>query len=189
VIFTNEKRWNLQGNDGYISVWTKNKYSYSRITATNLRKGLMVWGAISATGGVRLICVEEKINLEIYIGMLENDFFNNVEDILPDGFVFQQDNAPPHSAKVTQDYLERKKIPLLEWPAQSPDLSPIENIWGIMTKKVYSNGKTYENVNELWDAIVKAWFEIPVEVFTKLYESIPKCLVCVLEENGQRIKY
>ena len=50
VIFTDKKQWNLQGNDGFISVWTKTKYSYSRITATNLRKGLMVWGAISASG-------------------------------------------------------------------------------------------------------------------------------------------
>ena len=121
--------------------------------------------------------------------MLENDFFKNVKDILPDGFIFQQDNAPPHSAKATKEYLEDKKIPLLEWPPHSPDLSPIENIWGIMTKKVYANGKTYKNVNDLWDAIVSAWHQIPVHVFTKLYESIPKHLVSVLEEKGKRIKF
>ena len=189
VIFTDKKQWNLQGNDGFISVWTKTKYSYSRITATNLRKGLMVWGAISASGRMQLICIEEKINSEIYQEMLENDFFKNVKDILPDGFIFQQDNAPPHSAKATKEYLEDKKIPLLEWPPCSPDLSPIENIWGIMTKKVYANGKTYMNVNDLWDAIVSAWHQIPVNVFTKLYESIPKCLVSVLEEKGKRIKF
>ena len=188
VIFTDEKQWNLQGNDGFVSAWTKGKFSYLRIAMSNLQKGIMVWGAISATGGLCLICIEEKINSKIYIDMLENDFFNQVRGILPAGFVFQQDNAPPHAAAVTKQYLENWKFNVLEWPPMSPDLSPIENIWGVMSQKVYEGGKTYNNVNDLWDAIVKAWHDIPQHVFSKLYEGMPSCLIQVLEGGGKRIK-
>ena len=47
------------------------------------------------------------------------------------------------------------------WPALLPDLNPIENIWGILAKEVYKNGQTYKNTSDLWDAICKAWYEIP----------------------------
>ena len=78
---------------------------------------------------------------------------------------------------------------VLSWPPQSPDLSPIEDIWGIMSEKVYKNGKTYPNVEELWYAVVGAFFQIPLETFQKLYQSMYTRLIKVLESGGKRIKY
>jgi len=60
-------------------------------------------------------------------------------------WIFQQDNAPIHASKETKTWLDLKKINLLEWPAYSPDLNPIENVWGIMARRVYANGKQYTN--------------------------------------------
>ena len=60
------------------------------------------WGMISKNGGLHLICMEGSITAESYIDMLENDFFNIMEESLPDNFIWMHDNAPPHVALRTK---------------------------------------------------------------------------------------
>ena len=76
VVFTDEKRWSLAGNDGFVSIWTESKRNPLEMTKTNQKGGLMVWGAIAKNGGLRLICMEGSINADSYVDMLENDFFS-----------------------------------------------------------------------------------------------------------------
>ena len=189
VVFTDEKRWSLAGNDGYMSIWTESQENPLKMVETNRKGGLMVWGAISKNGGLRLVCVEGSITAESYIDLLENDFFNIVEENLPDDFIWMHDNAPPHVALRTKGYLERKGITTMEWLPMSPDLNPIENIWSILQKEVYKKKKVYKNTTELWDAITSAWHALPLETFRNLYDSIPGRLIKVLEEKGERISY
>ena len=66
----------------------------------------MVWGAISKNGSLSLICMEGKITADAYIDMLENDFFNKVDEQLPDDFIWMHDNATPHVVIKTKRYLE-----------------------------------------------------------------------------------
>ena len=148
----------------------------------------MVWGAISAFGGICLVCPEGTITAESYSKMLEEDFLTLYEEELPENFIFMHDNAPPHRAKSTEEFLKAKKIDVLEWPPLSPDLNPIENVWGILSKKVYHDGKTYQNTTELWDALVRAWHELPLSLFRNLYDSMGKRLINVLEKGGERIR-
>lgn len=77
--------------------------------------------------------------------------------------VFQQDNASIHTAGHTRQFLRERNIPLLDWPACSPDLNPIENLWGWLARRVYSNGKQFANVNDLKSAIRVAWGQIPID--------------------------
>src|SRR6185312_3949728 len=105
----------------------------------------MVWGAISFGGGLHLICIDERITAESYCDMLEHDFFEQTEDQLPDNFIWMHDNATPHAAAATKAYLEGRGINVMKWPALSPDLNLIENIWGLMCQKLYLNGKSYQN--------------------------------------------
>lgn len=189
IVFTDEKKWNLSGNDGYVSIWREGQKKPTIEGLTNRLGGFMVWGAISANGGIALICPEGMITAETYVSMLEEDFFDKHQEDLPENFVFMHDNAPPHHARSTSMYLENKKIEVLEWPPLSPDLNPIENIWGMLSKKVYGHGKSYKNSNELWEAIVYEWHKIPPSVFRNLYDSMSERLVSVLVGRGERIKY
>jgi hypothetical protein len=189
VVFTDEKRWNLSGNDGYISIWTESEENPLKMVETNRRGGLMVWGAISKSGGLRLVCMEGAITADAYVDMLENDFFNVVEDHLPENFVWMHDNAPPHVALRTKAYLERRGITTMEWPPMSPDLNPIENIWSLLQTEVYRGKKEFKNTTDLWNAIIAAWHALPLETFRNLYDSIPGRLIKVIEEKGERIPY
>ena len=52
------------------------------------------------------------------------------------GFGVQQDNAPVHKSEVVRNFLAQEQWEVLDWPAYSPDLNPIENIWAIFKKKL-----------------------------------------------------
>ena len=189
VIFTDEKKWNLVGNDAYVSAWVNNHTTYRREEVKMLRGSLMTWAAISATKGLVLVRINAKIDGATYCEMLAKDFFDNVNLILPPNLIFQQDNATPHVCRLTKVFLENRNVEVLLWPPQSPDLSPIEDVWGIMSEKVYKNGRTYQNVEELWRAVVAAFYGIPRQTFQKLYQSMYTRLIKVLESGGKRIRY
>ena len=189
VIFTDKKRFNLVRNDVYRSIWIEGKKTYTHEIGRITRAGIMVWGAICCGGSLRLICIDERITSESYCHMLENDFFSETEDQLPDNFIWMHDNATPHAAASTKAYLEGRGINVMKWPALSPDLNPIENIWGIMHQKLYEKGKGYKNTNELWEAFVRTWHSLDAQVFRNLYNSMQRRMAQVLESNGKRIGY
>ncbi len=63
--------------------------------------------------------------------------------------VFQQDGASIHTSRSKKTWFMQNNITLLNLPALSPDLNPMENIWGIFSRKIYENGKQYTCVNDL----------------------------------------
>uniref|UniRef100_A0AAR2KV54 Tc1-like transposase DDE domain-containing protein n=1 Tax=Pygocentrus nattereri TaxID=42514 RepID=A0AAR2KV54_PYGNA len=94
---------------------------------------LMVWGCVSAHDMGNLHICEGTINAERYIQVLEQHMLPSKQRLFQGRpCLFQQDNAKPHSACVTTAWLRSKRVRVLDWPACSPDLSPIENVWRIM---------------------------------------------------------
>ena len=62
----------------------------------------------------------------------------------------------------------------MDWPASSPDLKPIENLFGIISRRVYQDGKHFGSVQELKSAILKVWEAIPLQIFEELINYMPK---------------
>jgi transposase len=129
--------------------------------------------------------MEGTYNAQRYTDMLEETL---VPFMQPE-WTFMQDGASIHRAKHTKKWLEDKNIPVLEWPPNSPDLNPIENVWGILTRAVFANGRQFHSKEELKSEILKQWDLISAESLCKLNKSMPNRIINVILHKGGNTKY
>ena len=75
------------------------------------------------------------------------------------------------------------------WPAQSPDLNPIEHLWGYLKRRLAEHENPPSGIYELWKRIQMDWEEISVAECQKLIESMPRRIEAVLKAKGGYTKY
>ncbi|GFW57332.1 transposable element Tcb1 transposase [Trichonephila clavipes] len=98
--------------------------------------------------------------------------------------IFQQDNARPRVARIVQRFFVNHQIELLLWPARSPDLSPIENMWSMVAQRLNQITPPAATPDQLWQRVEAAWFAVPQEHIQSLFESMPRCVAAVISNNG-----
>lgn len=190
VIFSDEKKFNLDGPDGYQKYWRDVRQPRQHCFARNFQGGsLMSWGAFSYRGKVEICFISHKMNAAQYVELLDSELVSSGENFHGDNWTFQQDNAPIHSAKHTKDFLNSRGIPTLQWPAVSPDLNPMENLWSILSQNVYKNGRQFHSLKDLRSAIKEEWNKIDVNILQNLVRSMPRRLCQVIINNGGHINY
>ena len=134
---------------------------------------LMIWGCMSGLGVGQVYRCEGTMRQDQYIWVLRNHMLPSASSLYGEGaYLFQQDNAPCHKAKRVIAFLERSDIEVLQWPAQSPDLNPIENLWEVLFKKV--EGSKPGSLEALWQLLRAAWQAIPVDTVQNLVHSMPR---------------
>lgn len=160
------------------------KHQYTQKTIHSGRRSLMIWGAIKANGERQLVRCIQTVNAAEYMRILNcglNKFYKKDE-------ILVQDNAPCHNARATRAFLASKKIKTMDnWPAQSPDLNIIENLWSLLKNKVAC--MPANNVDELWENCCRVWKSIPNETIRKLYESINTRILEVIRNKGLNSRY
>uniref|UniRef100_A0A8R1HUB3 DDE_3 domain-containing protein n=1 Tax=Caenorhabditis japonica TaxID=281687 RepID=A0A8R1HUB3_CAEJA len=103
--------------------------------------------------------------------------------------VFQQDTTSIHTSKEALGWLASKGINALDWPAYSPGLNPIENLWGILARRVYKNETQYNTVQDLKAALLQEWNAISVAELQNLVASMPKQMFKVIQNHGGETSY
>uniref|UniRef100_A0AAR2KAC6 Transposase Tc1-like domain-containing protein n=1 Tax=Pygocentrus nattereri TaxID=42514 RepID=A0AAR2KAC6_PYGNA len=189
VLFTDESRFTLSTCD---RVWRRRG---ERSAACNIldRFGsgsVMVWGGISLEGRTALhVLARGSLTAIRYQDEILRPLVRPYAGGVGPGFLLMQDNARPHVAGVCQQFLQDEGIEAMDWPARSPDLNPFEHIWDIMSRSIHQRHVAPQTVQELADALVKVWEEIPQETIRHLIRSMPKRCREVIQARGGHTQY
>jgi transposase len=191
IIFSDESKFNLVYSDGRVSVWRE---SDSRLDSRNLIPTLkhgggfiMIWACFSYHGVGRLEFIDGTMDSVKYTDILSRNLFVSAREMGLSDFILQQDNDPKHTSGLAKEFFKQKNVRVLEWPAQSPDINPIETLFGILKGRVAEFQP--KNLRELKERILDAWNGIEKELCEKLALSFRKRAMEVVRARGWHIKY
>ncbi len=192
VIWSDETKIELFGKNSTCRVWRrKNAELHPKNTIPTVKHGggnIMLWGCFSAKEPGRLICVKERMNGAMYREILSENLLPSARALkMKRGWVFQHDNDPKHTARATKEWLRKKHFKVLEWPSQSPDLNPIDNLWREL--KVCVAQRQPQNITALEEICMEEWAKIPATVCENLVKTYRKRLTSVIANKGYITKY
>ncbi len=157
-------------------------------TSVKFPQSVMIWAAMSSAGVGSLCFLKSTFNAAIYQEILEHFMLPSADKLYGDAdFIFQQDLAPAHTAKGTESWFNDHGVTVLDWPVNSPDLNPIENLWVIVKRKMRDT--RHNNADELKATVKETWASIPPQQCHKLITSMTRRIEAVIKAKGAPTKY
>jgi transposase len=195
VVFSDESRFSLFHSDGRRRVWRRvgERYHTDCLVPTVKHGGgsIMVWGCISWWGVGPLVVVEGTLNGAAYVDIMSKHLERYLEQLkrVCTGVIFQDDNAPCHVSGPAKEWQGKHHINRMAWPAQSPDLNPIEHLWDHLERQVRKRNPLPTSLPSLTAALQEEWARIPLEVVRNLIASMPSRVAAVIKAKGHNTSY
>ncbi|KAJ1300832.1 hypothetical protein OPQ81_002472 [Rhizoctonia solani] len=190
VQWSDETKINHFGSDGLC-------YAYKRvgqepqphqINQTHKHGGghIMVWACIGWHGPGYMCKIDGNLNKELYVEILDDEFKQTLEyyGLDMEEVILMQDNASAHKAKIVQDWFQEHGLEVFEWPANSPDLNPIENLWELIKRELYSYDTPASGMLELWTRVQEVWDKVTTQQCQDLIESMPRRIQACIKAGG-----
>ena len=178
VLFLDESWFNLSHSDGRARIYRRENERYADCCVQEMDGGsVMVWAGITSRR-TNLVFVDGTLTAARYRdNILAVEVVNFLNHNGP-GITFQQDNARPHTARITQAFLQQQNIDVLPWPSKSPDLNPIEHIWNELDHRVWQRPHKPITLPELRQALQEEWDNLPQAVISTVIASLRCCCWC-----------
>jgi transposase len=197
VIFSDETKVNVWGSDGCKYYWTrpgdKLQPHHLDLTVKHGNGSVMMWGCMTYKGpGYACQVFDGTMKSEDYQHILDTTYRETLKYYKMDisEWYFQDDNDPKHRSRSTKKWVKENNMLLLEdWPAQSPDLNPIEHLWHHLKIKLSMYEKKATSVHELWERIDKEWNSFTAEECLNYYHSMPDRIQAVIAAKGGHTRY
>ncbi len=180
VLFSGESQFCISFGNQDPRVWRKSgeaqnpRFLKSRVT---FPQSVMIWAAMSSAGVGPLCFLKSTVNAAIYQEILEHLMLPSADKLYGDAdFIFQQDLAPAHTAKGTKSWFNDHGVTVLDWPANPPDLNPIENLSGILKRKMRDTRPN--NADDLKTAIKATWASLHLSSATG---GLPPCHTALMQ--------
>jgi transposase len=195
VVWSDETKINHLGSDGRKWAWKKAGEGLSdRLVQGTVKFGggsVMVWGCMMWEGPGMACKIDGRMDGQLYVDILEDDLQASLEYYgkEPEDVIFQQDNDPKHTCKKAKKWFDDHGIEPLLWPAQSPDLNPIEHLWHHLKRRLGGYESQPNGILELWERVQDEWDKIDPKVCQDLIESMPRRVQAVIDAKGGSTKY
>lgn len=201
VLFSDETRVCLFCNDRRRRVYRRQgeRFAQACIQETVEYGGgsCMFWGGMSAAGKTDLVCVSRTGGARGQGSLTARRYITEILDVhvvpfaesFGEGFTLMHDNARAHTAAIVSDFLRRSQISVMQWPARSPDLNPIEHLWDHLKRKVRSRDPAPSTLQELQTAVIEEWGLIPQEELLKLVRSMRDRMEAVIWARGGNTRF
>ena len=144
---------------------------------------------LQGKGLLHFVQEKSKVNADYYVNELQPKLMDDCHHLLGQHFIFQQDGAPAHAAKLTQQWLAAHCPDFIDkdaWPPNSPDLNPLDyHVWGWMLDKFNCLNPHPKNIPELKTMLLMIWDKLPQKAIRKSIISFRKRLrACINAKSG-----
>ncbi|GFV16657.1 transposable element Tcb2 transposase [Trichonephila clavipes] len=147
--------------------------------------GVLVYGGISIDGRTDLYIIRDgPLTTCRYRDEILRPIVVTYAAAIGEDFILMDDNCRPHRANLVEDFLFEEEIVRMEWPACSPDMNPIENVWDALGRRVAGRQPPPKTLQELERALLEEWDRIPQLVINSLIDSIPQRCSTLLAVRG-----